>query len=115
MIVKKTVAKAYYRELGWYGTVGFDIDNKVAHGDFETLSLVWLLAFSGSRCHLSLGCKNQSSSVFRPLACGRHFHQLGHEFAEHGHEVVLRSHDFLDVLVSHRHFVQSGGNEGDAA
>ena len=47
------------------------------------------------------------ASVFSPLAVRRHLHQLGIELAENGHQVVLSGHHLVDVLIDHRHLVQT--------
>ena len=46
-------------------------------------------------------------SIFRPFTMRRHLDQLGIELAKNRHEVSLRIHDFVDILVDHRHLIQS--------
>ena len=53
-------------------------------------------------------------SVFRPFSVRRHFHQLGIELAEDGHQVLLSRHHLVNVLVNHWYLVQSGRDQGHA-
>ena len=49
------------------------------------------------------------------LSTRRHFHQLWIELTEHGHQIILGRHDFADVFVGHRNFVETGADERDSA
>jgi hypothetical protein len=50
---------------------------------------------------------NGSSLILGSFAMGRHLDQLRIELAQHGHEVLLGGHDFVDVLIDHWHFIES--------
>ena len=54
-------------------------------------------------------------SIFGAFAAGGHFDKFGVELAEGGHEVLLGGHDFGDVFVGHRDFIEAGADEGDTA
>src|ERR1035438_10261437 len=71
---------------------------------------------SNSKCRSLRMCRRMqpNPSVFRPLPCERHLHQLGIELAEDSDQVALGGHDLMDVLIHHGHFIQAGGNEGHA-
>ena len=57
------------------------------------------------RVQFPLVCRNRS--VFRALIAGRHFDELGIEPRDDFNEVTLGSHDFIDVFIAHRHFIES--------
>src|SRR5262245_2785398 len=53
-------------------------------------------------------------SIFGSFASRRHLDNPGHEAGDRAHEVFLGCHDFVDILVDERYFVQTGGDQRDA-
>src|SRR6266481_3652781 len=47
-------------------------------------------------------------SVFGPFPMRGHLHQLRIKLTQYGHEVLLGGHHLVDVLVDHRHLIQTG-------
>src|SRR6266702_6878170 len=68
---------------------------------------------------LSTPCLLENSgrkrSILRPLAARGHLHQFWIETTDRFHQVALRGHHLVNVLIDHRHLVDAGGDERDAA
>src|SRR4030095_13024168 len=54
-------------------------------------------------------------SILRPLTVRGHLHDLRVKLPQDLHQILLSVHDLMDVLVDHRNFIESGGNEMHAA
>ena len=53
----------------------------------------------------------ESNSILRSRAARRHLHELRMELAQYPDQITWRGHHLADVLLSHRHPVEAGGNQ----
>src|ERR1700674_4137823 len=56
-----------------------------------------------------------SASVFGAVAGRAHLRELRIKLAEDFDQIGLRGHDGVDVLIDTRHFIETGGEQLDAA
>src|SRR5262249_2537701 len=54
-------------------------------------------------------------SIFSRLSTRRHLDQARFEACQRFNEIALGGHHFVDIFVRHRHFVEAGGQQRDAA
>src|SRR5262245_1854874 len=55
--------------------------------------------------------KESRNLILRSFTTRRHLHQLWIEFTKHRHQITLRCHYLANVLIGHRHFVQTPTDE----